>query len=259
MTDIKSRSMTERQENQSCHAFASRPARPATCMWAGPARLYTTGCLPGAGAAVSCCASKTPISPVPPTNPSSQIITSLKWLGLDWDEGPESGGDFGPYRQMERMDIYNEVASGAAGVREGLPLLLLAGRAGGGTDAGQGGRHALCLQRHAAATCPLTMPEAGKPEGRMPVIRLRTPVRASPSSGTSSRAMSSSRTRSWAISSWFAPRVFQPIILPSRSMMPRMGITHVIRGDDHLPEYSPADACCLRPWGRSRRPTRTCP
>lgn len=30
----------------------------------------------------------------------------LKWLGLDWDEGADIGGDYGPYRQMERLDIY---------------------------------------------------------------------------------------------------------------------------------------------------------
>ena len=34
------------------------------------------------------------------------IIDTLRWLGLDWDEGPDIGGDFGPYRQSERADIY---------------------------------------------------------------------------------------------------------------------------------------------------------
>ncbi len=34
----------------------------------------------------------------------------LKWLGMDWDEGPEIGGDFGPYRQSERMSIYKKYA-----------------------------------------------------------------------------------------------------------------------------------------------------
>ncbi len=34
---------------------------------------------------------------------------SLRWLGLAWDEGPDVGGPFGPYRQTERMDIYREV------------------------------------------------------------------------------------------------------------------------------------------------------
>lgn len=34
------------------------------------------------------------------------IIDSLRWLGLDWDEGVGAGGDYGPYRQSERMDHY---------------------------------------------------------------------------------------------------------------------------------------------------------
>ena len=38
----------------------------------------------------------------------SQILTSLKWLGINWDEGPEQGGDFGPYYQSERLDIYKK-------------------------------------------------------------------------------------------------------------------------------------------------------
>lgn len=33
----------------------------------------------------------------------------LKWLGLDWDEGVDVGGDFGPYRQSERNDLYKEL------------------------------------------------------------------------------------------------------------------------------------------------------
>lgn len=38
------------------------------------------------------------------------ILDSLRWLGLDWDEGPDVGGDFGPYRQSERKDIYKQYA-----------------------------------------------------------------------------------------------------------------------------------------------------
>lgn len=39
-----------------------------------------------------------------------QLLASLRWLGLDWDEGPEVGGPFGPYRQSERLDRYRDVA-----------------------------------------------------------------------------------------------------------------------------------------------------
>lgn len=36
------------------------------------------------------------------------ILDSLRWLGLDWDEGPDVGGQAGPYRQSERSEIYRE-------------------------------------------------------------------------------------------------------------------------------------------------------
>ncbi len=40
-----------------------------------------------------------------------QLLTSMRWLGLDWDEGPEVGGPFGPYRQSDRLDRYRDVAA----------------------------------------------------------------------------------------------------------------------------------------------------
>lgn len=40
----------------------------------------------------------------------SQILTSLKWLGINWDEGPEVGGEVGPYYQSERREIYSKYA-----------------------------------------------------------------------------------------------------------------------------------------------------
>jgi glutamyl-tRNA synthetase len=48
-----------------------------------------------------------------------QLKGSLRWIGLDWDEGPEAGGPYPPYRQTERFDLYREAArklldSGAA-------------------------------------------------------------------------------------------------------------------------------------------------
>ena len=47
------------------------------------------------------------------------VYDGFRWLGLEWDEGPDIGGRFGPYRQSERLDTYREqaarlLASGAA-------------------------------------------------------------------------------------------------------------------------------------------------
>lgn len=38
------------------------------------------------------------------------ILDSLRWTGVEWDEGPDVGGDYGPYRQSERREIYREHA-----------------------------------------------------------------------------------------------------------------------------------------------------
>ena len=38
------------------------------------------------------------------------ILDSLRWLGIEWDEGPDVGGDYGPYRQSERMALYGQYA-----------------------------------------------------------------------------------------------------------------------------------------------------
>jgi glutamyl-tRNA synthetase len=49
----------------------------------------------------------------------SALVDDLRWLGLDWDEGPDGTGEYGPYRQSERLSLY----------REALEKLRLAGRA----------------------------------------------------------------------------------------------------------------------------------
>ena len=40
------------------------------------------------------------------------ILDALRWLGLDWDEGPEVGGDYGPYVQSQRLELYQQAADG---------------------------------------------------------------------------------------------------------------------------------------------------
>jgi glutamyl-tRNA synthetase len=60
------------------------------------------------------------------------IYSSLRWLGLDWDEGPQAGGAFGPYRQSERAAIYREYleklkASGRTYEKDGALLFRISG------------------------------------------------------------------------------------------------------------------------------------
>lgn len=39
---------------------------------------------------------------------TEDIIDGLKWLGIEWDEGPDIGGEYGPYKQTQRLDIYEK-------------------------------------------------------------------------------------------------------------------------------------------------------
>jgi glutamyl/glutaminyl-tRNA synthetase len=60
------------------------------------------------------------------------IYDSLRWLGLDWDEGPGIGGAYGPYRQSERAEVYREYlerlkASGRTYEKDGALLFRISG------------------------------------------------------------------------------------------------------------------------------------
>jgi len=102
------------------------------------------------------------------------IYASLKWLGIKWDEGPDVGGPYGPYRQTERLDIY----------REYTQMLLAKGLA----------YYCYCSEEeleeerqtamsqglnpmYSGKCCSLTLEEIQKHEaaGRKPVVRFRVP------------------------------------------------------------------------------------
>jgi glutamyl-tRNA synthetase len=61
------------------------------------------------------------------------LLNGMRWLGLDWDEGPEVGGDFGPYFQSERAAIYQSYlerlrANGRAYDHDGAVFFRVSGR-----------------------------------------------------------------------------------------------------------------------------------
>ena len=102
------------------------------------------------------------------------ILDSLRWLGLEWDEGPDVGGEFGPYRQSERKDIYADyahqlVAEGKAfhcyRTAEELDELRNARRAAGGFTALKESDLALSAEEV----------EKRKAEGAPFVIRMKVP------------------------------------------------------------------------------------
>jgi glutamyl-tRNA synthetase len=101
------------------------------------------------------------------------LLDSMRWLGLDWDEGPEVGGPHGPYRQSERADIYREVAAkllaaGHAYESFSTPEEVEARRRAAGQDPKLGYDNA---DRHLTDE----QKQAFRDEGREPVLRLRMP------------------------------------------------------------------------------------
>ena len=104
------------------------------------------------------------------------LLGALRWLGLDWDEGPQVGGPHGPYRQSERMGTYAQVADAlrAAGhaydcycTQEELDAARERARAEGRTPGYEGTCRELSAERVAQLLA----------EGRTPVLRFRMPDR----------------------------------------------------------------------------------
>ena len=64
----------------------------------------------------------------------------LRWMGLDWDEGPGVGGPYEPYRQSERLAWYAEAADELERTGAAYPVLLHPGRARAAARPGASGR-----------------------------------------------------------------------------------------------------------------------
>ena len=100
------------------------------------------------------------------------VLDELHWLGLDWDEGPEVGGPYAPYRQSERLELYTEVArklheAGYAYESYSTDVEVRARRAAKGDKTPGYDNHDRTLTAAEIA--------AFRAEGRQPVLRFRMP------------------------------------------------------------------------------------
>ncbi len=169
---------------------------------------------------------------------SESQMENLHWLGIDWDEGPDKGGDYGPYRQSERKDIYNKyikqlVAEGKAyysyKTEEELEEQREEQRAMGIAP-----HYTYEYEGMTAAEIAQKQEEAEK-KGLKPVVRIHIPEM---------------ETYSWddivkGHLSFESDTIGGDFVIQKRDGMPTynfavviddhlMKITHVLRGDDHV-------------------------
>jgi glutamyl-tRNA synthetase len=101
------------------------------------------------------------------------ILDALRWLGLDWDEGPEVGGPYGPYRQSERSELYRDVIARLQAAGEVYEAYSTAEEVEA-RHAAAGRNPKLGYDNH-----DRTLTDADRAqfvaEGRKPVLRLRMP------------------------------------------------------------------------------------
>jgi glutamyl-tRNA synthetase len=174
------------------------------------------------------------------------VLDDMRWLGLDWDEGPEVGGPHGPYRQSERTQIYAEAVAGLLEGKhayrcyctpEELEERRGTARARGQAPGYDGRCRSLTEQEIAAFEA----------EGRVPVVRFRMPddeqilqdlvkgeVRWGPG-----------ELRDFVIVRTDGTPVFLLAVAVDDLAM---GVTHVVRGDDLL-TAAPRNIAVIRALG----------
>ncbi|MSD83961.1 glutamate--tRNA ligase [Lactobacillus curvatus] len=165
-------------------------------------------------------------------------LDNLKWLGMDWDEGPDKPGDFGPYRQSERREIYTPLIEEL--VAKGLAYESyktedeLAEEREAQKAAGQAPRYIYEYEGMSDDEIKASQ-AAAKAKGLKPVVRLRLPK---------NHVYKFDDIVKGEIS-FESDRLGGDFVIMKRDGMPTynfavvvddhlMEITHVLRGDDHI-------------------------
>lgn len=158
----------------------------------------------------------------------------LQWLGIDWDEGPVQGGDFGPYRQSERNELYQkyvdellarDLAYKCYVSSEELEEMREEQRANG-VMPHYDGRHAHLSEKEQAQF---------EAEGRQPVIRVRVPEQTTYTFDDMVKGDISFESKDiggdWVIQKVDGTPTYNFACAVDDH---HMKISHVLRGDDHI-------------------------
>ncbi|MBI5884962.1 MAG: glutamate--tRNA ligase [Deltaproteobacteria bacterium] len=156
------------------------------------------------------------------------IMEDLRWLGLEWDEGPDAPGQAGPYRQSERLRFYSSYAQWLVRHEAAYPCWCtkerLAELKASQIKAGVAPRY--------DNRCREAGPQGGV-SGAMPVIRFKTPHRPVRFIDEVHGALTfeAGAYGDFVIIGSDGVAAYNFAVVVDDALM---GITHVIRGDDHL-------------------------
>ena len=162
------------------------------------------------------------------------ILDALRWVGLDWDEGPDVGGPHGPYRQSERMGIYREYAERLVAQGDAFYCFMTADELHAEREAQLAAGEA---PRYAGTSLSLSEQDVQRrlAAGEAHVIRMKVP--------TEGLCVFTDRLRGDVEIPW--DQVDMQILLKSDGMPTYhlanvvddhlMQITHVIRGEEWIP------------------------
>ena len=160
------------------------------------------------------------------------LINDLRWLGLDWDEGPDTGGPCAPYRQMERLDLYRGYLEKLAAAGLAYPCYCSEEE----LDADRAALMARGAAPRYSGRCRALTAEGRRKleaEGRKPAFRFRIeggPILFRDLIRGSLRFEGEALGDFIIVRSAGIPAYNFAVVVDDH----HMGITHVIRGEDHL-------------------------
>jgi glutamyl-tRNA synthetase len=169
-------------------------------------------------------------------NPEAVVdmVTSLHWLGLDWDEGPEVGGDYGPYYQSERLDLYQHYANQLIESGQAYECYCSPERLATVREAQRQAKQDIGYDRHCRHLTAAQRAEY-KAQGITPVVRLKVPLEGQTSFHDVLYGSISVENQTLddlvLLKSDGFPTYHLGVVVDDHAM----AISHIMRGDEWLP------------------------
>lgn len=174
--------------------------------------------------------------PARSTEENTQVILrAMRWLGLDWDEGPEVGGDFGPYSQTERLNLYKQTAERLLAEGKAYPCFCTPEQLAADREAAQARKDPFQGYQRRCRDIPADEARSRMEAGEPYTLRIKVPEDRGNvviNDAVHGRVTFDAKELDDFV-------IFRSDGTPTYNFATvvddaAMGITHVIRGDDHL-------------------------